>query len=746
MKERYPSRETREKVCGKLQAEHEKKDAGFLVSKYHQLHKTHPNLTKRQLLEKTFHDDFLHSAVIVRRDFSPDPSPITAYHSIVLDFIDSFAELTRDQSRNWYAQQIAKQGVKEEDQKIEQLKQAIAKAGKQASIQPSKGFNNFPMTPVQSSFVKGAGVYKNHLLVQYHHTPEIWGYPLTNKKAGQFFQELMASGSKGGWVWDELLGKPSQYGMAKGKFFAYEKDGKSHFYTTPGAQFVHLQGRPAMFSYNPVGYLGGGQKAYEAQAKEWKEKKVEGYEEALSKTPKIQEWEGLGTSRKPWAMPKVKGKKKASTPSKKRKPLEGKGILEELEEWKKKVTESPKERILEKVRQMKRAKEQVEGKKPLEEIPRKEKPKKAPTPKREPPKKAPKKPKKAPTPKKPPKEPKKPEKEVKKKEKEITQEIEDKEVKKLQKKLKTASKRKRKEILGLIDLIREGGKKESKEESEEIRNEYLAWLREKLKKLQNQKKSTTSKALEKGLTRVIDQLKARIKVISKMDFEDLIVDFQNSVSKDYMGAISRFGRITYLGNVKTSYHVDKINTEDFAVDFTEDYTTMWGPITHGKKGGYFEYRDKKNPDKTIKVYKDYETLKEVHENLDYYPVIGTTGDKSHKAGVIGFTHQFEPHDDTEEIYGETVLFNDLASISNIPEHVPRQISIGFVDEIKGDVQYVRDIDHLAMSLDNKEIGRCQMGGNGCYMEKREDTCSLGIERITHLGNMTSLLTITKKNR
>ncbi|KKK63611.1 hypothetical protein LCGC14_2992520, partial [marine sediment metagenome] len=67
-----------------------------------------------------------------------------------------------------------------------------------------------------------------------------------------------------------------------------------------------------------------------------------------------------------------------------------------------------------------------------------------------------------------------------------------------------------------------------------------------------------------------------------------------------------------------------------------------------------------------------------------------------------------------------ILFNDLVDISDIPLAMKRQVSIGFDDEIVGDTQYIRKVDHLAMSLDNDEMGKCLEGGKDCFMEVKTD--------------------------
>ena len=147
-----------------------------------------------------------------------------------------------------------------------------------------RGFTDYPMTPVASSFIKGAGAYKGMLLLEFHHNPgTLYGFDVKGQGA-EFFRELMNSGSKGGWVWDKILGKPSVYGMARGKFYSYNQNGNQNFFTTKGAQFVHLYGRPVKFSYNPVGFSNN-ETAYQAQANQWKQWKEKLVEPWFSRNP-----------------------------------------------------------------------------------------------------------------------------------------------------------------------------------------------------------------------------------------------------------------------------------------------------------------------------------------------------------------------------------------------------------------------------------------------------------------------------
>lgn len=165
--------------------------------------------------------------------------------------------------------------------------------------------SSMPMTPVMSSWVESVGAYKGQLLVKFHGESDIFGYsyggqqtdPSYTSEIGlkpddmgeQKYLEMTDAGSKGGWLWDNILQRPSQYGMASGKLF--EKGSKIKHQTPPG--------RPARFKYNPVGSFGEGIGTGQT-AEEMKEKKMEGYDE----------FPGLGTSREPWTMSGMKTKPK----------------------------------------------------------------------------------------------------------------------------------------------------------------------------------------------------------------------------------------------------------------------------------------------------------------------------------------------------------------------------------------------------------------------------------------------------
>jgi len=153
---------------------------------------------------------------------------------------------------------------------IEKLKSEIGAISETPTQNPlQRGVQEYPMRPVLSSFIKGAGAHNGKLLLEFHHSPgKIWSYDVEGQGA-KFFQDLLNSGSKGGWVWNKILGKPSVFGMQKGKLYSYNQGGNQQYFTSKGAQFVHLYGRPTLLSSNPVGYTMP-QEQYENLSEQWK--------------------------------------------------------------------------------------------------------------------------------------------------------------------------------------------------------------------------------------------------------------------------------------------------------------------------------------------------------------------------------------------------------------------------------------------------------------------------------------------
>jgi hypothetical protein len=131
-----------------------------------------------------------------------------------------------------------------------------------------------------------------------------------------------------------------------------------------------------------------------------------------------------------------------------------------------------------------------------------------------------------------------------------------------------------------------------------------------------------------------------------------------------------------------------------------------GPIT---RSGPFPYI--KNGKEVI-LNKDWKNILEIFPKYTHLPIKATVDIGSHHAVIKGFGYDWKPHPDTEEMFGKIVLLNDIENQTELIN--PKEgyhVSLGFHDYIKGDVQLLTDLDHIAMSLSNIETGRACLGMN-----------------------------------
>lgn len=188
-------------------------------------------------------------------------------------------------------------------------------------------------------------------------------------------------------------------------------------------------------------------------------------------------------------------------------------------------------------------------------------------------------------------------------------------------------------------------------------------------------------------------------------------------TKKYVGNIFHSKELTYDFVDLSEFTISK-RTTDFK---TQDFTVLHGPIT---RAGPFEYE--KNGRK-VTLYKDWDNIKERHSEIKYMPLKATTKTGSHHAEEMGFAFNWKPNEKTQQMFADIVLIEDIENLTSLQD--PKEgyhVSIGFDDHIEnGNIQIIDRIDHLAMSLKNREVGRCSTaGGKSCTVKKKT-----GIEMV-----------------
>lgn len=171
-------------------------------------------------------------------------------------------------------------------------------------------------------------------------------------------------------------------------------------------------------------------------------------------------------------------------------------------------------------------------------------------------------------------------------------------------------------------------------------------------------------------------------------------------------------QLQYIGNIfdHSQYHYDYIPLSKFKIlrnDFQTDFTVFHGPIV---RDGAYKYYDKNG--RKITLYKDWDNLKDIYSRYDYLPIKGSIEEGAHYGQEFGFGFNFIPNEETHEIEA------DLVSIENIEKLTPLlnpkggyHVSPGYHDLIKGELQIILDLDHIAFSLANEDVSRACTGMN-----------------------------------
>ena len=192
-----------------------------------------------------------------------------------------------------------------------------------------------------------------------------------------------------------------------------------------------------------------------------------------------------------------------------------------------------------------------------------------------------------------------------------------------------------------------------------------------------------------------EEILARVEELKKAKKLDFTIRERNDLSFDVLD----FKEFTY-------------KTHDFE---SKDFSVLEGPITRSgafpyKLGGY-----------NVTLYKQWDNLKDVFSQVDYLPLIGSKDLGAHYAKTLGFAYNFRFDDESEKVYADIVTMEDMDKLSDNyqPDTEGWEVSIGFKDHRMGNKQIIDKADHLAVSLRNKEMGRCRYGGDPCFINYKD---------------------------
>jgi len=164
-------------------------------------------------------------------------------------------------------------------------------------------------------------------------------------------------------------------------------------------------------------------------------------------------------------------------------------------------------------------------------------------------------------------------------------------------------------------------------------------------------------------------------------------------------------RKDFVDNMTEDFvEIDTFNdiTKDFNEKMNEDFTVLHGILTRANE---FEYT--KDGQKII-LKKEWNNIKDVFGKTDYIPLKGSIEKNAHAAEVIGYAANWSPDDEKEVMYGDVVMFKNIAEVTDLlnPKRGGYNVSIGFKDEVENGIQKILYLDHLAISLSNADLDRC----------------------------------------
>ena len=162
---------------------------------------------------------------------------------------------------------------------------------------------------------------------------------------------------------------------------------------------------------------------------------------------------------------------------------------------------------------------------------------------------------------------------------------------------------------------------------------------------------------------------------------------------------------------KTTDYVDYVPLSSFKQvkhDFQEDFTMLHGNIA---RDGSYDYYDSKG--NKITLIKKWDNLKEYYGKYDYLPLRGSADKGAHTAQELGFAYNFYPNPETHMIEADLVLVNNLPELTTLLD--PKEgyhVSPGYEDKIiDNNIQLITKLDHVAISLGNKDTARACTGTN-----------------------------------
>lgn len=159
----------------------------------------------------------------------------------------------------------------------------------------------------------------------------------------------------------------------------------------------------------------------------------------------------------------------------------------------------------------------------------------------------------------------------------------------------------------------------------------------------------------------------------------------------------------------------------------QDFVIFHGPIV---RDGPYDYPDENGNIKTL--YKEIKNLSDIYSRYKYLPIKASEQIGAHHAEELGYGTNFSLNEETNEIEADLVLVNDENFKDVLRKKNEYHVSPGYNDIVKGNIQILTDVDHIALAI-GPEIGRACTGTNS-----KGVSCTK-VKKVNHDQNLTEVV-------
>lgn len=240
-------------------------------------------------------------------------------------------------------------------------------------------------------------------------------------------------------------------------------------------------------------------------------------------------------------------------------------------------------------------------------------------------------------------------------------------------------------------------------------------------------RSFTSEAPEKRITRLNESIKDEERYLKSFleQREEIVKWVEEHPKQDFTEDL------ILIPIIIPFLRTDNVPFSEFTqlkTDFeNQDFVIFHGPIV---RDGPYDYKDENGNTETL--FKEIDNLSDIYSRYKYLPIKASEEAGAHYAEELGYGTNFSLNKETNEIEADLVLVNDENFKDILRKKNEYHVSPGYNDIIKGNIQIITDVDHIALAL-GTEIGRACTGINS-----KGVSCTK-VKKVNHDQNLTEVV-------